>query len=380
MLFKTAMQIILHEKEKFLGAVVGVTLALFLVLFQSGCYFGYKHDITVILDSIDSDLWIVPKGQVSFDGWVHIDDLPYSTAKGDPDIAECAKIVLGYAPWRVPGSGGKDMAQILGVDFNAEPAPDFGIDEPNLDSLLRGPGHVMIARKDRGKLGIKTLGQDGVEILGRRATVVGFVDDVHLFNTAGFVLTDLDNAREFLGIPENQVTYVVCKCAPGADPAKVCERLREAYPEHEVLLTRDFRKLASAYWENNTGIGPVLLLSAGLAVLVGFLIVMSTFYLSTVEKIPVFAGLRALGASTGEIVWILVFQVVAVFLIGCAVAGISLYVTLTIMTLQQSTISVLITPPLVAVGVSVMLVCSAMGSLLSIRKLVTTDPGEAFRT
>jgi len=75
-----------------------------------------------------------------------------------------------------------------------------------------------------------------------------------------------------------------------------------------------------------------------------------------------------------------VFQVVAVFLIGCAVAGVSLYVTLTIMTLRQSTISVLITPSLVAIGVSVMLVCSAMGSLLSIRKLVTTDPGEAFRT
>jgi len=28
----------------------------------------------------------------------------------------------------------------------------------------------------------------------------------------------------------------------------------------------------------------------------------------------------------------------------------------------------------------VMLLCSAMGSLLSIRKLMMTDPGEAFRT
>jgi len=34
----------------------------------------------------------------------------------------------------------------------------------------------------------------------------------------------------------------------------------------------------------------------------------------------------------------------------------------------------------VAIGVGVMLLCSALGSLLSIRKLVTTDPGEAFRT
>jgi putative ABC transport system permease protein len=351
-----------------------------LVLFQSGCYFGYRRDITIVLDSVDADLWILPKGQVSFDGWVHIDDLPYWTAKGDPLIAECSRLVVGYAPWRVPGSGGKDMAQIVGVDFGSAPLPDFKIERADLESLLRPQGHVMIGRKDCKKLGIQELRQPGVELFGRRAIVVDFVDDVHLFNTAGFVLTDIDNAQDFLGIRENQVTYIVCKCAPGANPVEVRKRLSEAYPEHGVMLTADFRKRAGKYWSKATGIGPVLLLSAGLAVLVGFLIVGSTFYLSTVEKIPVFAGLRALGASTGEIVSILVFQVVAVFLIGCAIAGVSLYVTLTIMEIQQSTISVLIEPPLVAGGVGVMLVCSALGSLLSIRKLVTTDPGEAFRT
>ena len=34
----------------------------------------------------------------------------------------------------------------------------------------------------------------------------------------------------------------------------------------------------------------------------------------------------------------------------------------------------------VVLGVGIMLCCSAMGSILSIRKLVTTDPGEAFRS
>jgi putative ABC transport system permease protein len=378
MLFKTAMKIVLYEKEKFLGAVVGVTLALFLVMLQSGFYLGYKRDITVILDSYDADVWIAPKGQLSFDGWDYIDDLAYRKVQGDPQIAESSLLVCGYAPWRVPGSGGKDMVQVVGVDFNSAPLPAFEIDDPDPASLLRPEGHVMIARKDRPKLGIQTLGADGVEISGRRATVVGLVGSVQLFNTAGFVLTDLDNARAFLRIPENRVTYIVCECASGVDPVEVRDRLRETFPEYEVLLQRDFRKLAATYWETNTGIGPVLLLSAVLAVLVGFLIVMSTFYISTVEKIPVFAGLRALGASTAEIVSILIFQVAAVFVFGCIVAGVSLYVT--VWCLKESTISIVITAPLVAIGIGVMLLCSALGSLLSIRKLVTTDPGEAFRT
>jgi putative ABC transport system permease protein len=378
MLLKTAMKIVLHEKEKFLGAVVGVTLALFLVILQSGFYLGYKRDITVILDSIDADVWIAPKGQLSFDGWDYIDDLAYWKLKGDPQIAQCARLVCGYAPWRVPGSGGKDMVQVLGVDFGSPPTPDFEIDDPDPATLLRPDGHVLIARKDRPKLGIKNLGQDGVEISGRRATVVGLVGSVQLFNTAGFVLTDLDNARAFLRVPASHVTYIMCKCAQGVDPVEVRDRLRQSFPEHEVLLTREFHNLAADYWETNTGIGPVLLLSAVLAVLVGFLIVMSTFYISTVEKIPMFAALRALGASPGEIVSILIFQVAAVFVIGCIVAGVGLYVT--VWCLRESTISIVVTPPLVAIGVSVMLFCSATGSLLSIRKLLSTDPGEAFRT
>ena len=123
MLFRTAMKIVLYEKEKFLGAVVGVTLALFLVILQSGFYLGYRRDITVILDSIDADVWIAPKGQLTFDGWDYIDDLAYYRLKGDPQVAQCSRLVLGYAPWRVPGSGGKDMVQVVGVDFGSAPLP-----------------------------------------------------------------------------------------------------------------------------------------------------------------------------------------------------------------------------------------------------------------
>ncbi len=378
MLFRTALQIIVHEKEKFLGAVTGVTLALFLVILQSGFYLGYKRDITVILDSIDADLWIVPKGQVSFDGWDHIDDLAYWKTKGNPDVAHCSRLICGYAPWRIPQGGGKDMVQVIGVDFESDPPLDFEIDHPDPASLLRPDGHVLIGKKDRDKLGIKELGVDGVEIAGRRATVVGYVEGIHLFNTAGFVMTDLENAQAFLNLPPSHVTYIFCKCRPGADVAEVRDDLARAYPEHDVLTTEAFHDLASVYWETNTGIGPVLLLSAVLAVLVGFLIVMSTFYISTIEKVPMFAGMRALGASTGEICSILAFQVVAVFLIGCLIAGVSLAVT--VWCLRETTISVVVTPTLVGIGLSVMVVCSALGSLLSIRKLVTTDPGEAFRS
>src|SRR5439155_5516002 len=74
MLVRTAIRILIHEKEKYAGAVAGVAMAVFLINLQWGFYLGFHRDITVVLDSIDADVWIVPKSQPLFDGWLAIDD------------------------------------------------------------------------------------------------------------------------------------------------------------------------------------------------------------------------------------------------------------------------------------------------------------------
>ena len=119
------------------------------------------------------------------------------------------------------------------------------------------------------------------------------------------------------------------------------------------------------------------MLSAVLAILVGFLIVMLAFYISTIEKIPIFACMKALGASGMEVVWILVCQAFIVFVLGSSLAGLGIYVAQRV--LEKTSISMVVTPELVLAGVGTTALCSALSSLLSIRKVITTDPGEAFR-
>jgi hypothetical protein len=74
MLFKTALRIVVHEKEKFGGAITGVALAIFLLLLQWSFNLGYKRDITVVQDCVRADIWIVPKNQPMFDCWMSMDD------------------------------------------------------------------------------------------------------------------------------------------------------------------------------------------------------------------------------------------------------------------------------------------------------------------
>jgi hypothetical protein len=195
----TALRILWHEVFRYLGAVFGLGLALFLVLLQSGFYFGFRRDITVVQDSFAADLWITPKALLTFDYAVAFDDAAYWKALNIPGIAQAARVICDLALWRIPDTGGKESVQVLGMDFESGLRFDFGVPAPNAPALLRADGHIFVDAADATRLGVKQLGQEA-EIRGRRVRVVGFVRGKKLFNTSCLVVTDLDNARRLLNV------------------------------------------------------------------------------------------------------------------------------------------------------------------------------------
>jgi putative ABC transport system permease protein len=380
MIVKTAVRTVWHDRGRLSGAIFGVALGVFLTIFQWALYSGFKRDITVVLDAFDADVWIVPTNQTVFDGYAQIDDLSYWRAKNVAGVQDSARIVWGNATWRLPSTGSKDYLQILGIDLDSSLDTHFqfqGISQ-DLATVIRPDGHVLIGTRSRGKLEYDSYPEGPFEIQGVRAEVVGFVDEVRLFTTAGFALTDIRNAQRYLQLPPSHVTYIVCKCYPEANVAEVVQRLQAAIPDHDVLTTQQFRKICSDYWATSSGIGPVILVSAALGVLVGFIIVGLTFYISTMENLRLYACLKALGATMSEIVVLLSVQAVLVYIVGSGLAGLLLWTTT--FYVRDAVFSILVTPNLVLLALGAMLLCSATGVLLSARMLFRVEPGEAFRT
>ncbi|MCW5553928.1 MAG: hypothetical protein KIS67_17455 [Verrucomicrobiae bacterium] len=417
MLRLTAVKMMGHEPIRYAGAGFGISLALFLVFLQSGFYFGFKRDITVVQDSFDADLWIAPQALLSFDYAVHLDDAAYWQARNVPGVASAARVVFDWSKWRIPGTGAKESVQVLGIEFDEGIRFDFGVPFENAGALLRPDGHVLVDEKAAAKLGVKvphfasrsellnrsnrresaltspeerwsgltsaatefTASQPRaeVEIHGRRAKVVGFVRGKKLFSTSCLVVTDFDNARRFLGLPAQHVSFVAVRCQAGADVDQVAGRLQEALPEHDVFTARALHDLTQHYWESRTGIGPILFLSAGLAALVGFLTVLLTFYLLTVQKLPVFAALKALGASGSEIAAVIGLQAGVMFVAGSLVAGIALAAALA--ALARTTISVVISPTTALAVLGLIALASALACVPALWKVVHLEPAEAFR-
>jgi putative ABC transport system permease protein len=379
MLTKTAIRILLHEKGKYIGVVVGVMMAIFLVLLQAAFYFGFSRDITVVADSFDADLWVSQRELLAFEYVAHFDDLPLWQIRNDAGVFAAAPIIIDWARVRRLPDGATENGQIVGLDWTAGVKVNLGTDENlDLNSLLAMPGNVLVDEKYLPRLGVKRLGKHELEIRGLNANVVGVMRGKKLFSTACLFITDLDNARRFLAFPANRISFIAIKCQPGTDVRAVRARLQKMLPEYHVWTAAEFHNLTQYYWNNLTGIGPILWLSAGLAALVGFLTVFITFTHLTEEKFPVYAAMKAMGASTAELSGMVLLQIGFVFGIGCALALVLMAVTLLV--LSHTMISVVLTPGIALAGVGFMALCSLAAGLRALHKLALLEPAEAFKT
>ena len=355
-------------------SVAGVALALFLAVFQTGMYFGYRRDTTSVLDLYQADLWIVPRSQTTFDAFARLDDEAYWRARRTAGIDGVSRVVWGDATWRLPASGGFDYAQILGLDPSSRVPMRSGVSD--VARYLAPEGSIMICDADRPKLEVDISPDGPFEISGRRAFIVGHVDRVRLFSTAAFVLTDLDNARAFLDLPPRHVTYLACRCRPGVEVGRVIDSLRRAIPDHDVLAASDFRERCASYWMTNSGIGPVILASAVLGVIAGGLIVMFTFYMVIVDHRCVFACMKALGATTFDIARILLLQLTMVFVAGIALGSALLVPAVALV--NDSSVAMEIKGGMIVASLGIVSTGLLGAGALALRPLRRLDPGEAF--
>lgn len=378
MLIRTGLAILAHEKPKYLGAVLGTSVSLFLMLLLSGFYFGFRRDITVVPDAFGADLWVSARELLSFDFPATFDDLALTTTLSQPGVQAATRVVAEFSRWRIPATGAMENIQVLGFDPEAGVPAAWSLDVPDLASRLRADGAVLVDFKDRRNLGIRDLGQWGAEIGGRSARPVGWLRNRHLFNASYLVVADIDNARRLLNLPPRAVHYLAVKCRPGADPQQVAAALRARLPDHDVHTARHFHDLTQDYWQQRTGIAPMLFLSMTLASVVGFMTVFLTFFLLTSQKLPVFAAMKALGASTADIGVLLWVQLVVVFATAAALAGAGLYAA--VLAFADTPISVVLPPLVVAGGIGLMALACALACIPSLCKVAHTTPAEAFRT
>jgi putative ABC transport system permease protein len=363
-----------HDRVRLVVTLVGIVFSVVLMGMQSGLLVGFSRTTTGLIDNAAADLWVAPKGTLDVDLGMPLDERRLYQTLAIEGVAKAEAYLVTFARWK-RHDGATESIQLVGTEIGAELGGPWNLDEGTIADLRR-PDGVIVDRLYAAKLGVDEVG-DTVEINGRRARVVGFTRGIRTFTQSPYVFTSLPNARAFVGAPESQVGYVLLRLAPGADAAAVEAEIEARIPEVEVYEKKAFAKSSSDYWLYTTGAGFSLIISALLGLVVGVVIVAQTLYASTIDRLPEYATLKAMGAPSSYLYRIIVTQAAIGAVIGYAV-GITLVVLLVFASSQASAAPVL---PLWLAGWlgGITLGMCVAAAVISIRKVTAIDPVGVFR-
>lgn len=362
-----------HQPLRFLLTIVGITCATLLMLIQGNLLMSFLGASSKIIDSTDSDLWIAGRGTPCFEFPANLEARIVDLARGVAGVEDTTSIATRIASFKKP-DGSEQLVTLIGSD-----AAGPGFPVPRLSG--RGgaiqPDAVLIDSSTGGQLNVRGRLPAAVEINGQRANVVGEVSGFSSFLGTPYVFTSYNNALHYAEGHRQDAAFVLVRVHSGTSPEVVKRRLQERFPNVDVWTRSEFARRAQVYWSSQTGAGSAILLAAVLGFLIGVAVVSQSVYATTMEHIEEYATLRALGASSGFMIGVILWQALATGLAGYALgAGVSGTVLDRIKTVipwlaSQSSLRTAILPLTLA------LCCIA--SVLSIRAALAAEPGRVFR-
>jgi putative ABC transport system permease protein len=156
---------------------------------------------------------------------------------------------------------------------------------------------------------------DTVEINDNHAVVVGICKAARTFQSQPVVYTTYSRAMRFAPQERKQLSFVLVKSQAGQDPAAVTQAIRRA-TGLAAYTTDEFKAMTVLYFLKNTGVP----FNFGIMVILGFFIGTAVagqmFYNFTLDNLRHFGALKAMGATNGILLRLVLLQAAVVGLIG----------------------------------------------------------------
>jgi putative ABC transport system permease protein len=371
---RLALHNVVHERTRFLITVLGIACAILLMIVQGSILLGFLGATSKIIDSSDSDLWIVGRGASCFEFPVVMERSFEQLAHSVPGIEGTNRIVTRILPFR-KADGDQQLVTLFGADSGV--GPRFPLPRlPGGEGALE-PRAMPVDESSSAVLEHGAQLPQSIEINEQRANVVGHTSGFSSFLGTPYVFTSFVDGARYAGLRPADVMFILVSVYPGASVQTVQRALRQRLPNVDIWTKAEFGRRAQIYWTSQTGAGGAILAAALLGFIIGLAIVSQALYATTMEHIEEFATLKAIGATHGFVIRVIVPQALTCGLVGYLL-GIS--VSNPLIHYARVAIPWLSTPPGLPIAILplALLIC-IIASTLSVRAALAVEPAKVFR-
>ncbi len=379
-----ALKMLIGNRAKYLGIIVGLTFASLLITQQSAIFMGLMtRTFGFLSDTSIPDIWVMdPKVQ-------YIDDLkPLKETeslriRGIKGVAWAVPLYKGLLKARLP-NGAFQTCIVVGLDDETLIGGPPAMLQGNLANLRHSDAIIVDGVAAKGRLANVTPdGQrvplkigDTMELNDHRAVVTGICTVSRTFQSQPVIYTTFSRSVAFAPPERKLMSFVMVKAKPGQDLQELCQRIRQA-TGLAAYTKNDFKMLTIRYYMKYTGIPINFGITVCLGFIVGIAIAGQTFYNFTLDNIRYFGTLKAMGASNRLLLRMILLQA---SLVGSIGYGIGVGVASVLGTLSGKTELSFYLPwqLLVFSATAVMLIC-AISAVVSMRTVLKLEPAIVFQ-
>ncbi len=381
-----AIKMLVGNRGKYIGMIVGVFFAALIITQQLSIFLGLMtRTYGFITDAGLPDIWVADPKVQFVDDIKPLQDTKLLQVRGIEGVDWAVPLYKGLLKARL-SNGSFQNCNVIGLDDATLIGGPPKMLEGQLADLRNADAVIVDTVGARGKLAkpnplpgqpvIPLKIGDTLELNDHRAVVAGIASVSRTFQSQPVIYTTYSRATSFAPRERKLLSYVLVKAKPGQDLHELTQRISR----HTGLAayTKDeFSSLTVGYFLKYTGIPINFGIAVALGFIVGVAIAGQTFYSFTIDNLRYFGTLKAMGATNGILLRMIILQALLVGVIGYGLGvGVA---SLTEIIAANSELAFRMPAQLLVVSGSAVLLICIISAVFSMRKVVTLEPAIVFK-
>jgi putative ABC transport system permease protein len=381
-----AIKMLVGDRLKYLGLVIGIAFASLLITQQASIFYGYAHRIGAwIRDTGQADLWVMDEQAEYTEDRKPLTDTTLQRVRSIDGVAWAVPLWKGYLRMRL-ADGTRVQARLIGIDDATLLGGPPEMVEGTLADLHRDRA-VIIDEASLGDLRLRYgLPEEGpravrigdrIDVNDHEAIVVGSYRRSPEFFWDPVLYTTYTRALAMAPSERRQLTFVLVKVKAGVDHGVVARAITAA-TGCAARTGPEFEAISTDYVLAKTGILVNFGITIALGFVIGVLVAGQLLYNFVVENLRYHAAMKAMGATNGTLIRMVLVQVlVAAGLgFGIGVGGAALSGVL----LARGGLAFEMDWRIPLFGAAAILVVCCIAALISISRVLRLEPAVVFKS
>jgi putative ABC transport system permease protein len=317
-----ALKMLTGDRARYVAILIGITCAALMVTQQLAIFLGYMTRTWAFIDdtappdggATAADIWVMNPQMEFTEDAKRMQDTDLDRVRSIPGVRWAVPLYRTALDVRL-GWGHETLCTLVGLDDATLIGAPPEMVEGSLSNLRQADGVIVdaamatttLARTAPDGTRIPLGMGDRIEINDHAARVVGLCRLRRNFFWQPMMFTTYTRAITFAPQQRRMLTYVLVKVAPGHTAAEVAARITQM-TELAAYTSNGFAKLTALYVIRKTGIAVNFGIAVLLGVVIGTAVAGQSFQNFVNDNLRLFGMLKAMGASGGMLLRMVLLQ------------------------------------------------------------------------